>query len=66
MNAKQKAENLINSMFDAICNKKERELEFFKKRAKQCALICVGEVLIACPIFAIEYWQSVKEEINKL
>ena len=37
--------------------------------AKQCALICVDEILGGSRLFYIEdysYWKEVKQEINKL
>ena len=40
------------------------------KNAKQCALICVDEMINCNTIYMegcyIEYWEEVKQEINKL
>ena len=33
---------------------------------KQCALICVDEILTAIPLKSFYYWQEVKTEIEKL
>ena len=43
----------------------------YYERAKQCALIAVDEILISkqdLPIYDVhwDYWQSVKQEIEKL
>lgn len=34
--------------------------------AKQCALVCVDELLEECKIDKYWYWQEVKKEIKKL
>ena len=34
--------------------------------AKQCALICVDEILEECLDIKESFWQKVKQEINKL
>jgi hypothetical protein len=34
--------------------------------AKQCALIAVNEILNICPLANRDYWQEVKQEIEKL
>ena len=67
MTPKEKAKELVN-MFcwhqsDDYPNSDE------DYHAKQCALICVDEILGGSRLFYIEdysYWQEVKEEINKL
>ena len=56
---KEKAENLIDKMYEQTLNKSE---------AIQCALIAVEEIInefYTHPIAKI-YWQEVKEEIEKL
>lgn len=59
MNAKEKAKELINMMFDTLCNKEEAELTFFQKRAYQCALITVDEIL------KIKLWGKTDGENDK-
>jgi len=48
----------------------EEELyKMHKKDTKQCALICVDEILMSQHNVwenTIEYWQDVKQEINKI
>jgi hypothetical protein len=39
---------------------------FHKGLGKQCALIAVDEILICCIGSHEEYWQEVKQEIEKL
>ena len=75
MTPKEKAEELVESFYKKI----DYELtgSYFKKRliAKQCALIAVDEIIKSNPIaFRIDnsimsnkdYWQEVKQEIEKL
>ena len=58
---------------------KEKALELFDRfqwkgdvarmsldNSKQCALICVDEILEECLDIKESYWQEVKQEINKL
>jgi len=64
MTAKEKAKELVN-MFcwhqsDDYPNSDE------DYHAKQCALICVDEILRILPFTYVKYWQEVKQEINKL
>lgn len=76
MKPKQEAKELVNEF---IHNSRyfEDGIKFSEnaEAAKQCALICVDKILETCPekeneIFGIskgiEYWQEVKQEINKL
>jgi hypothetical protein len=68
MTPKEKAEELINKYFNFIY------LDLDYEQSKQCALIVVDEILgdIDDSILhpqnkeAIEYWQKVKKEIEKL
>lgn len=73
--AKKKAEELANkfvtiSVFDMDNN----QLKYERIKAKQCAIIAVDEILdIDCKDMSeenfdnhIEFWQQVKEEINRL
>jgi hypothetical protein len=74
--AKEKAAELVESNLKVLCsNPAEYELEFFKSRAKQCAINTVDEIINTLIIEPIRvnnkyqtpnYWQEVKEEINKL
>lgn len=62
MTAKEKAMDLVYDMYNAVFG-----MEW--EMAKQCALICANEILNAVTTIAdkkYEYWQEVKEEINKL
>jgi hypothetical protein len=71
MTPKEKAEELFNTFYSAIASD---EMGENYKSAKQCALIAVDEILeddvydISEEFFdiRIEYWQSVKREIEKL
>ena len=64
MTAKEKAIDLIKKIILADILDKGTPIE------KQCALICVEEILEIKSIYhSIEldnYWQEVKQEINKL
>lgn len=69
MNAKEKAQELLNTMFDAMCNKEERELKFFQKKVIKCTLIAVDEIL-KIKLFGKtdgvndkDFWAAVKVEI---
>jgi hypothetical protein len=65
MTSKEKAEELFYKM---LSTDKLDDYSFVgSKVAKQCALICVDEILpINSNPKAIEYWQEVKQEIEKL
>ena len=63
MTPKEKAKELVNKMAFEVCI----------TDAKQCALIAVNEIKEAIfwhpfesPNFELEYWQEVKQEIEKL
>ena len=59
MTPEQKANELVRQFSWIDCS----------SDAKQCALICVDEILTGSRLFYIEdydYWKEVKQEINKL
>ena len=73
MTAKEKAKELVRVYFNEVSD--ANPLEDILVSAKQCALICVDEILKNQPydIYAIDqcnnltkYWQEVKQKINKL
>lgn len=77
MEPSEKAKELVNSMYKTC---KGKDVDDLLKRfipyyhAKQCALICVEEIInliIQYPQqremhYEREYWKEVKQEINKL
>lgn len=61
MNAKDKAIELVEKYIQYT------PVEFEYEYAKQCALICVDEILKTIqPHLSTAWWQEVKEEINNL
>ena len=67
MTAKEKAIELVNKFLQIYDGR--------VPQAKQCALICVDEILQTIPnevmsykpfMMNTDYWQEVKQEINKL
>ena len=68
---KEKAKELVDKFLN-LKNKgaKVRNLDVYQ--IKQCALICVDEIMKASEVFddyrrsETEFWQGVKEEIKKL
>ena len=70
MTPKEKALDLMDSFIQRTRNKWELSMSY--KRAKQCALIAVDEILnpkaflISIPLQDKKYWQEVKKEIEKL
>jgi len=67
MEAKEKAEQLVNKMFNWIAGGSVIEYEM----AKECALITVDEILKVASFYndsqaEVTYWQEVKKEIEKL
>jgi len=71
MTAKEEAEGLIQLFYNNQCSHSVTELAY--RSAKQCALICVEEilkshykVLIGVMPKTDNYWQEVKQEILKL
>lgn len=59
MTAKEKAIDLVEHFMTT--DFMESQL-----KGKQCALICVDEVIESCFHPNLEYWQEVKQEINKI
>ena len=67
MTPKEKAKELVNKFLQIYDGR--------VPQAKQCALICVDEILQTIPnevmsykpfMMNTDYWQEVKEDINKL
>ena len=75
MEAKEKAKELVD-MFDNVVHSNAGSNNFdFESAAKQCALICIDEILENITeevmtykpfMMNTDYWQEVKQEINKL
>ena len=76
MTPKEKAKELINKYWITI---NEIELDFISwNQAKHCALICVNEIIISLTQYGkdsnelqnmdreLNYWNEVKQEIEKL
>ena len=71
MTPKERAKELVDRFINITpCNDNElSEDEMHKEQlhsAKQCALICVDEILEECLDIKESYWQEVKEEIKEL
>lgn len=74
MTPKEKAQELVNKMFNCDKSTPEESMAMLYPHAKQCALIAVDEILdVDCFDMSeehfdnhIEYWQEVKDEIEKL
>ena len=71
MKAKEKAKDLVRLFYNNQCSHSVTELAY--KSAKQCALICVDEmleeILSTLNVYELDtyyYWKKVKQEINKL
>ncbi len=65
MTAKEKAKELIQLFYNKQCSHSITELAY--KSAKQCALICVDEILeTPLHVYGRGYWENVKQEIEKL
>jgi hypothetical protein len=67
MEPKEKAEHLVNKMFNWIQGGSVIEYEI----AKECALIAVDEILKVASFYndsqaEVTYWQEVKKEIENL
>ena len=67
MTPKEKAKELVDKMMNEQFNTEEIS------QAKQCALICVNEILHELEeeedgyrMDRVEYWEQVKQEIEKL
>ena len=77
MTPREKARELVDKMYYCqryVDGENYIPLEAYK-RAKQCALIAVDEIILAIPDASdddspynheLKYWQEVKEEIDKL
>ena len=63
MTSKEKAEELVNK-FSHFTVQEKWELKNYY--AMECALIAVDEILNLCPLANRDYWQEVKQEIEKL
>jgi len=73
LTAKEKAKQLVDKMKDIVMDSTDVLKIQSTKRAKQCAIIAVDEILQAIdwhefevPNKQLEYWQEVKQEINNL
>ena len=76
MTPKEKANDLVNNMFNCDNSTPEKSMAMLLIHAKQCALIAVDEILASKPnevykvystwIPASTYWINVKEQIEKL
>jgi hypothetical protein len=60
MTAKEKAIELVSKMCLLDCRDENIII------AKQCALICVDEILEFHDRIDVKYWKEVKKEINKI
>ena len=60
MTAKEKALELVSKM--CLLDYRDENIII----AKQCALICVDEILEFHDRIDVKYWKEVKQEINKL
>ena len=59
MTAKDKAKELVNKFLQIYDGR--------VPQAKQCALICVDEILeTPLHVYGMGYWENVKQEIEKL
>jgi hypothetical protein len=70
MKPKEKCDELVDKFKDFVDYEGDdcfTEQEKMTINAKQCALICVNEILDNCEnIFDAEYWKEVETEIEKL
>jgi hypothetical protein len=64
MTPKEKALDLMDSFIQRTRNKWESSMSY--KRAKQCALIAVDELINQVSNSDVGYWKEVKNEIEKL
>jgi hypothetical protein len=77
MTAKEKANELVGKCFDTFINDEEEHyVEIAWRLSKQCALIAVDEIIntdmlidedtyVMTPSY-LQYWDKVKQEIEKL
>ena len=67
MTPKEKAKELIKKYWNRI---NDVELDSISwNQAKQCALICIDEILYVIVfdgVHSLDYWHEVKQEIEKL
>ena len=74
MTAKEKAKELVEKMLGDNNHYLNQNIEIDKLIAKQCALICVDVILndVGAKDWELDtgtntnYWQEVKQEINKI
>ncbi len=70
MEPKEKAEELVNRFLNEVKDSNSRDggTLMFDVEAKQCTLICVDEILntIFTHKNSHDYWQEVKQEIERL
>ena len=67
MTPKEKAKELVDkSMIGIIFNIKQNIEASTIEASKKCALILVDEILNLLPLANRDYWQEVKQEIEKL
>jgi len=68
MTAKDKAKELAEKMLGDNSHYLNQNIEIDKLIAKQCALICVDEIVKNTLQVSqvLDYWQEVKQEIEKL
>lgn len=64
MTPKEKADELVYKFMHAECQ--YGFINSNKHRSKQCALVAVDELISYCHAEHIQYWQEVKQEIEKL
>ena len=65
MTAKEKAKELVEKYYAFIDFSEVYQPS--SKSAKQCALICVDEIVFTLTdLQVLDYWQEVKQEIEKL
>jgi hypothetical protein len=74
MKAKDKAKELVDKYLNASFNCKDCDMPFCEspctmldlREAKECALICADELIEYTDWQEVNYWQEVKQEIQKL
>jgi hypothetical protein len=69
MTPKEKANELVDKMYNVDFHDDAREIAMRYPHAIKCALVAVEELLSLCwngNKTAMEYWQQVKNEIEKL
>jgi len=66
----EKAQELVNKMFNCDKSTPEESMAMLLIHAKQCALIAVDEIINViednCLEYEDNYWEEVKTEIKKL